>query len=108
MAYYALLDENNIVTKVVTGNDENDPRLPEEFASWEEFYKDIHGAIDCKRTSYNTHHGEHVLGGTPFRKQLAEPGGEYLPDVDAFKPVQPEDMPNSTFDTETWKWVDPE
>ena len=48
------------------------------------------------------------LGGTPFRKQLAEPGGEYLPDVDAFKPVQPEDMPNSTFDTETWKWVDPE
>ena len=108
MAHYALLDENNIVIKVVTGNHEDDPRLPEEFASWEEFYKDAHGSVDCKRTSYNTHHGEHDLGGTPFRKHVAEDGGEYLPDLDGFKPVQPWDMPNSTFDTEAWKWVDPE
>jgi len=108
MAYYALLDENNIVTKVVTGNDENDPRLPEEFSSWEEFYKDKHGAVDCKRTSYNTHAGVHVLGGTPFRKQVAEEGAEYLPDVDAFKPPQPFDMPDSTFSTDNWKWEDPE
>ena len=108
MAYYALLDENNIVTKVVTGNDENDPRLPSEFSSWEEFYKDAHDAVDCKRTSYNTRAGEHILGNTPFRKHVAEEGGEYLPDLDGFKPVQPLDMPDSTFNTDNWKWEDPE
>jgi len=108
MAHYALLDENNIVTKVVTGNHEDDPRLPAEYSSWEEFYKDAHNAVDCKRTSYNTFQGVHTLGGTPFRKTVAAPGYEYLVDVDAFKPEQPFDMPNSTFDTETWRWVDPE
>jgi len=109
MAHYALLDENNVVTQVITGVDENDTdNLPEEFDSWEEFYKDQWGANDCKRTSYNTRRGEHILGGTPFRKQHAAPGYTYEADVDGFKPNQPPDQPNSTWDADNWTWVDPE
>jgi hypothetical protein len=44
MAHYAYLDENNIVTQVIVGRDEND--LIDGVTSWEEYY----GAI---RTSYN-------------------------------------------------------
>ena len=43
MAYYALIDENNIVTQVISGIDENNTTdLPENFDSWEEFYADFH------------------------------------------------------------------
>jgi len=39
MAHYAVLDENNTVTEVIVGKDENDlDSLPEGFTSWEEFY----------------------------------------------------------------------
>jgi hypothetical protein len=44
MAHYAYLDENNIVTQVIVGRDEDD--LIEGVTSWEEYY----GAL---RTSYN-------------------------------------------------------
>jgi hypothetical protein len=44
MAHYAYLDENNIVTNVIVGRDEDD--LIEGVTSWEEYY----GAL---RTSYN-------------------------------------------------------
>jgi hypothetical protein len=44
MAHYAYLDENNIVTQVIVGRDEDD--LIEGVTSWEEYY----GAV---RTSYN-------------------------------------------------------
>ena len=44
MAHYAYLDENNIVTAVIVGRDEND--LIDGVTSWEEYY----GAV---RTSYN-------------------------------------------------------
>lgn len=77
MAHYALLDENNIVVKVITGVDENDTtNLPSEFSSWEEFYADQQG-FTCKRTSYNTIHNTHILGGTPFRGNYAGVGCLY-------------------------------
>ena len=44
MAHYAYLDENNIVTQVIVGRDEDD--LIDGVTSWEEYY----GAV---RTSYN-------------------------------------------------------
>ena len=49
MAHYAFLDENNIVTEVITGKDENetiDGLTPEEW------YADFRGQR-CIRTSYN-------------------------------------------------------
>lgn len=47
MAHYAFLDENNIVTEVITGRNEW-----EDDTDWEKFYGDFRGQ-KCKRTSYN-------------------------------------------------------
>ena len=44
MAHYAFLDENNIVTEVIVGKNENDTSdLPEGFSNWEEWYADFRG-----------------------------------------------------------------
>ena len=54
MAHYAFLNDNNIVTEVITGIDEDVTEgLPEGFADWEAWYADFRGQT-CKRTSYNT------------------------------------------------------
>ena len=42
-------------------------------------------------TSYNTHGGFHLLGGTPFRKNHAAIGYTYDEDRDAFIPKKPYD-----------------
>lgn len=47
MAHYAFLDENNIVTEVIVGRDEEDTTC-----DWEAHYGEIRGQV-CKRTSYN-------------------------------------------------------
>jgi hypothetical protein len=65
MAHYAYIDENNIVTGVIVGRDEND--LIEGVTSWEEYY----GAI---RTSYNS----------KIRYNYAGVGFTYDPIDDAF------------------------
>ena len=64
MAHYAFIDDNNIVTQVIVGRDEDD--LAEGVTSWEDYYGARHGQT-CLRTSYNTRAGEHSEGGTPFR-----------------------------------------
>jgi hypothetical protein len=46
MAHYAFLDEQNIVTEVIVGRDEN------EGVDWESHYADVRGQR-CLRTSYN-------------------------------------------------------
>ena len=40
-------------------------------------------------TTYNTLGGEHLLGGTPFRKNHAAIGYTYDEDRDAFIPIKP-------------------
>lgn len=81
MAHYAVLDENNIVTQVFVGKDENEP-LPEGYTSWEEYY-------GAKRTSYNTYANRHLSGGTPFRKNYAGIGYTYDPIRDGFYAPKP-------------------
>jgi len=91
MAHYALLDDQNVVVQVITGRDEND--LPDGITSWEDYYGAFHG-LTCRRTSYNTHNGEHLLGGTPFRGNYAGIGYTYEPDLDEFvPPPKPEAEP---------------
>jgi len=105
MAHYALLDENNIVTLVITGVDENDTStLPDGFASWEEWYGNYKGQT-CKRTSINTVNNTHLLGGTPFRGNCASVGDTYDADNDVFYGPQPFDswIINET----TWLWEAP-
>ena len=45
MAHYAFLDENNIVTEVIVGNEETT-------GDWETYYGEFRGQ-KCVRTSYN-------------------------------------------------------
>lgn len=90
MAHYAFINENNVVTEVVTGRDEND--LPEGITGWEDYYGAVRGQT-CLRTSYNTRNGEHLNGGTPFRGNFAQPGYTYDPDADEFVPPPEHDPP---------------
>jgi hypothetical protein len=83
MAHYAFLNENNIVTEVITGKNEN-----EEGVNWEQQYGSFRGQL-CKRTSYNTIGGVHQSGGTPFRKNYAGIGYFYDQTRDAFIPPKP-------------------
>lgn len=104
MAHYAFLNDNNIVTEVIAGRDEDDiEELPENFDSWEEFYGDYRGQT-CKRTSYNTVGNSHILGGTPFRGNYAGKSYIYDEDNDVFYPQKP--YPSWSLD-ENWIWQAP-
>ena len=80
MAHFAELNENNIVLQVIVGVDEP--------LDGEAIYQEATGKV-WKKTSYNTLAGQHLLGGTPFRKNYASIGYSYDPDRDAFIPPQP-------------------
>ena len=53
MAHYAFLDENNIVTEVITGRHEYE--VVDGISDWEKHYGDFRGQT-CKRTSYNNNY----------------------------------------------------
>ena len=93
MAHYAFLDENNIVTQVIPGNDGDE---------WETFYAQEVGQV-CKRTSYNTYGNSHP-NGTPFRGNYAGIGFTYDPVRDAFIAPKPEG--NWILDETTFLWVE--
>jgi hypothetical protein len=76
MAHYAFLDEDNVVTEVIVGRNEG-----EEGIDWEAFYASERNlpASKCRRTSYNTVKGVHVLGGEPYRNNYAGLGYSFDP-----------------------------
>lgn len=85
MAHYAYLDENNIVTAVIVGKDENE--LVDGITDWEQYY-------GAKRTSYNTYGNTHLNGGTPYRYNYAGIGYTFDPTKGtngAFIPPKPYD-----------------
>lgn len=102
MAHYAFLDDNNIVTQVIVGRNEDD--LPDGITSWEDYYGELHGQT-CLRTSYNTHGNEHLAGGTSFRGNYAGIGYTYDPSRDVF--IAPEPPEAIGFDEATLTWVMP-
>lgn len=105
MAHYAFINENNIVTEVIVGKDEDDlDTLPEGFANWEEWYGDFRGQT-CKRTSYNTIANTHTGDGTPFRGNYAGIGFSYDPDNDVF--LAPKPYPSWVLNETTWTWEAP-
>jgi len=92
MAHYAFLDENNTVTEVIVGKNEN-----EENIDWEVHYGNFRKQI-CKRTSYNTRGGIYYDSATnqpgqdqskAFRKNYAGIGYTYDSTRDAFIPPKP-------------------
>jgi hypothetical protein len=99
MAHYAFLNENNIVTEVITGKNEG-----EENIDWEVHYGNFRGQV-CKRTSYNTSGGTHSSGGGPFRKNYAGIGYTYDEQRDAFIPQKP--FTSFILNEETCLWEAP-
>jgi hypothetical protein len=75
MAHYAFLDENNVVTEVITGKHETELI---EGLSPEEWYGNFRGQT-CVRTSYNNN----------IRKQYAGIGDTYDATADVFISPQP-------------------
>lgn len=57
------------------------------------------------QTSYNTHGGQHILGGSPLRKNFAGVGMVYDSTRDAFYSPQP--YPSWTLVEETCGWKPP-
>ena len=90
MAHYAFLDENNIVTEVITGIHETELI---EGLNPEIWYGNFRGQI-CKRTSYNNN----------IRKQYAGIGYTYDSVNDVF--ISPQPYPSWTLD-ENFDWQAP-
>jgi hypothetical protein len=91
MAHYAFLDENNVVTEVITGIDESELIEGLDTETW---YGNFRGQV-CKRTSYNGN----------IRKNYAGIGHTYNPVRDAF--IAPEPDNAIGFDEETCRWIVP-
>ena len=106
MAHYAFLNDNNIVTEVITGVDEDQKDdLPEGFDSWEDWYADFRGQT-CKRTSYNTIANEHSGEGTAYRGNYAGIGYNYDSENDVF--YAPKPYSKWVLNETTWTWEAPE
>jgi len=88
MAHYAFLDENNIVTEVIVGIDENELIEGLDTETW---YGNFRGQV-CKRTSYNGN----------IRKNYAGIGYYYDNIRDAFIPPKP--FNSWILDEETCQW----
>lgn len=91
MAHYAFLDENNVVTEVITGIDETELIEGLDTETW---YGNFRGQV-CKRTSY---HGN-------IRKNYAGIGCTYDEERDAFIPLKP--YPSWILNEETCQWESP-
>ena len=96
MSHFAKLDENNIVTFVTVGRDEDDGLEAELSERTGDVYK---------QTSYNTQGGVHLLGGTPFRKNYAGIGFTYDAERDAF--ISPKPYDSWLLVEETCQWEAP-
>lgn len=88
MAHYAFLDNNNIVTEVITGKDETELIDGLDTETW---YGNFRGQI-CKRTSYNNN----------IRKNYAGIGFTYDQVRDAFIPPKCHD--EATLNEDTCRW----
>lgn len=99
MAHYAFIDENNIVTQVITGRNEDDQTGG--ILDWEEYYGDFFNQR-CLRTSYNTYNNQHREGGTPFRGNYAGQGYSYIEEYDIFMPPKPYESWVLEVNTASW------
>jgi hypothetical protein len=90
MAHYAFLDENNVVTEVITGIDETELIEGLDTETW---YGNFRGQT-CKRTSYNNN----------IRKQYAGIGFSYDAVNDVF--IAPQPYPSWSLD-ENFDWQPP-
>jgi len=93
MAHYAFLDDNNIVTEVITGIDETETIEGLDTETW---YGNFRGQA-CKRTSYNG----------KIRVRYAGVGYSYDLDLDAFIPPKANCHAEENFNQVNCLWVCP-
>jgi hypothetical protein len=91
MAHYAFLDDNNIVTEVITGIDETELIEGLDTETW---YGNLRQQV-CKRTSYNN----------KIRKNYASIGFTYDVELDAF--IAPKPFDSWILDEATCQWEAP-
>jgi hypothetical protein len=91
MAHYAFLDDNNVVTEVITGKEETEII---EGLTPEQWYENFRNQ-KCVRTSYNGN----------IRKNFAGIGMLYDAERDAF--IAPQPFPSWTFDESSCTWQAP-
>lgn len=91
MAYYAFIDENNIVTEVIPGREEYETL---DGLSPEEWYGNFRGQR-CIRTSYNNN----------IRKNFAGKGFSYDEERDAF--IAPKPYPSWILNEDSCRWEPP-
>jgi hypothetical protein len=92
MAHFAKVENNIVVQVIVAEQDVIDSGLFGNPLSW-------------IQTSYNTHGGVHILGGTPLRQNFAGIGYTYDTVRDAFIPPKP--YPSWVLDEQTCLWEAP-
>jgi hypothetical protein len=92
MAHYAFLDENNIVTEVITGRNEDE--IVDGVSDWEKYYGEFRNQ-KCVRTSYNSR----------IRKNYAGIGYSYDENRDAF--IAPKPFDSWLLDEDTCQWKAP-
>ena len=91
MAHYAFLDDNNVVTEVITGIHETETIEELDTETW---YGNFRGQV-CKRTSYNNN----------YRKNYAGIGFTYDAARDAF--IAPKPFNSWVLDEDTCRWQAP-
>ncbi len=96
MAHFAEIDATNTVLRVVVVPDDQEHRGQEFMAD------DLGQGGTWIQTSYNTHAGVHLLGGTPLHMNFAGPG--YIWDGTGFCDPQP--FPSWSLD-ENYQWQPP-
>ena len=90
MAHYAFLDDNNVVTEVITGIDETETIEGLDTETW---YGNFRGQV-CKRTSYNNN----------YRKNYAGIGYTYDAARNAFIAPKANCHPEEALNEETCLW----
>lgn len=102
MAHFAEVDENNIVVRVLVVGDDQEHRGHEFLAN------DLGLGGTWIKTSYNTHAGQHLNGGTPFRYNYAGVGYTWdaaFGEDGAFIPPKP--FPSWTLNSDKAIWDSP-
>jgi hypothetical protein len=114
MAHYAFLDENNIVTEVITGR--NEWEEVDGITDWEKWYGEFRGQ-KCVRTSYNSRIRYHYAGVGHFYDETRDafiapqpyPSWSLDENFDWQPPeARPEDGNLYTWNEETTSWVEVE
>ena len=104
MAYYALINKDNIVVQVITGVDENETQVDTDGTTvggsseaWEQFYasRPWFEGLTCKRTSYNGN----------IRANFAGIGFKYDSTFDVF--ISPKLFDSWKLNYTTYKWEPP-